>query len=65
MDKYIITEKDLIQWYEKALRGKYASLLGERLLNILQIEIAEEFPSVAETPDILLMRGYDFNDIAF
>lgn len=61
----IITEKDLIEWYEKALRGKYASLLGERLLNILQIEIAEEFPSVAETPDILLMRGYDFNDIDF
>lgn len=45
----IITENDLIRWYEKALRGKYAELLGEKLLNTMRGEIAKEFPSLNET----------------
>lgn len=55
----IVTENDLIDWYEKALRGKYASILGDKLLFCLVQEIAEEFPSVDTTPDIIKSRHYE------
>ncbi len=55
----IITETNLIDWYEKALRGKYADVLGDELLSCLSGEISNEFPSLTETPDILKGRGYD------
>ncbi len=55
----IVTENDLIAWYEKALRGKYADILGDKLLNTLCGEIAEEFPSVDDTPEILKQRHYE------
>lgn len=55
----IITENDLINWYEKALRGKYATKVGEKLLFCLAQEIAEEFPSVDNTPDIIKSRHYE------
>lgn len=61
----IITENDLINWYEKALRGKYAPIMGDELLTTLRCEIAEEFPSVDDTPDILLDRNYDYSSDAF
>lgn len=55
----IVTENDLINWYEKALRGKYSSLLSDKLLYCLAQEIAEEFPSVDSTPDIIKTRHYE------
>lgn len=55
----IITENDLIDWYEKALRGKYSYILGNDLLYCLCQEIAEEFPSVDTTPDIIRSRHYE------
>lgn len=55
----IITENDLIDWYEKALRGKYSYILGDNLLYCLCQEIAEEFPSVDTTPDIIKSRHYE------
>lgn len=55
----IVTEKDLIVWYEKALRGKYADAVGDRLLQCLRQEIAEEFPSVEGTPEMLQKRHYE------
>lgn len=54
----IITEKDLIDWYEKALRGKYSDKLGNNLLNSMRSELANEFPSIDETPEILRKRKY-------
>ena len=48
-----------INWYEKALRGTYAALLGNKLLYCLAKEIAEEFPSVDKTPDIIRDRHYE------
>lgn len=42
----IVTESNLICWYEKALRGKYAEQIGDELIIRLCGEIAEEFPSV-------------------
>lgn len=55
----IITELNLINWYEKALRGKYSEKLGENLLSRLAQEIAEEFPSIDNTPDIIKNRHYE------
>ena len=46
-------------WYEKALRGKYADIMGDKLLWCLCEEIAEEFPSVDTVPDILKNRHYE------
>ena len=55
----IVTEQDLVNWYEKALRGKYSDVLGKELLLCLCGEIALEFPSVDNEPDILKDRHYD------
>lgn len=54
----VITENDLIAWYEKALRGDHSELMGEQLLQMLRLEIAEEFPSLDDTPEIIAMRDY-------
>lgn len=55
----IVTENDLINWYEKALRGKYSTILGEKLLYCLAQEISEEFPSVDSIPDVIKSRHYE------
>jgi len=55
----IVTENDLIAWYEKALRGKYANEIGDELIYRLCGEIAAEFPSVDSTPEILKVRKYE------
>ena len=55
----IVTESDLVSWYEKALRGCYAEILGDRLLYCLAQEIADEFPSVDTTPEIIKERHYE------
>jgi len=55
----VVTENNLIEWYEKALRGKYAAEIGDELLCRLCGEIAEEFPSVDTTPEILRARNYE------
>lgn len=55
----IVTESDLISWYEKALRGSSSNVLGDKLLYSLAQEIAEEFPSVDTTPDIIKNRHYE------
>lgn len=59
----IITENDLIAWYEKAMRGQYANLLGDTLLQTLNCAIMEEFPSVQSLPHILLDRHYERLDM--
>lgn len=55
----IVTESDLIDWYEKALRGKYRDLIGDSLLQCLCREIAQEFPSVNTIPQVLQDRHYE------
>lgn len=57
----IITEIDLLKWYEKALRGKFANSLGDTVLQKLADEIQIEFPT-ADKKDFLqfvAQRGYD------
>ncbi len=42
----VITVDDLVCWYEKALTGTYANILGEKIISTLSDEIKNEFPSV-------------------
>lgn len=58
----IVTETDLLVWYEKALRGKYAHVLGDKLLESIRNELALEFPAIGEIPDILKERHYELID---
>lgn len=55
----IITESHLVEWYEKALRGKFADTLGDEVLKNLQVEIMEEFPPTRELPRALKDRHYE------
>jgi len=55
----IITEQNLVLWYQKALKGKYSNIIGNDLLKCLSTEINFEFPSILETPELLKSRHYD------
>lgn len=55
----IVTEDDLMLWYEKALRGSYSEKIGDRLITILCEEILLEFPSVGTDENILTARNYE------
>ena len=63
----IVTEDNLIEWYEKALRGEYSALTGNQLLFCLCEEITKEFPSISieDSPQILKNRHYDNISVEF
>lgn len=57
----IITEKDLISWYDKALRGTFAEEIGDKVLSTLYDEILLEFPATNsdDFSEFKHSRGYD------
>lgn len=55
----IITESDLVRWYDKALRGEYAEVLADNLMDTLIDEMENEFPSVNNIPKVLADRHYE------
>ncbi len=57
----IVTETDLLTWYEKALRGQFATSIGDIVLKKLTDEIQVEFPATdnAEFSKFMKQRGYD------
>lgn len=55
----IVTENDLVTWYEKALRGRFSDIIGDELIRRLCDEIVKEFPSVENIPDVLKERHYE------
>ena len=56
----VVTEEELETWYEKALRGESAELIGDKVLQKLADEIKVEFPSVTSVfDDFFKERGYD------
>ena len=57
----IVTETDLLTWYEKALRGKFAKSIGDIVLQKLTDEIQVEFPATdnAEFSKFIKQRSYD------
>ena len=55
----IITENELDEWYEKALRGQSSELIGDKILQKLANEIKVEFPSTTpEFDDFFKERDY-------
>jgi type II restriction enzyme len=56
----IITEIELLNWYEKALRGKFSNSLGDTVLQKLADEIQVEFPTTdkREFLQFIEKRGY-------
>jgi len=61
----IITENDLIEWYEKALRGSYSNDLGDKILEIIREQIRLEFPSsdLSDFEDFFKERKYNQIDL--
>lgn len=61
----IVTENDLIAWYEKALRGTFSNELGINILQILQEQIQLEFPSTdgSSFQTFQSERGYNMIDL--
>ena len=55
----VVTESDLISWYEKALRGTYSDELGDKLLRCMREEMSNEFPDIENVPDIIKNRHYE------
>jgi type II restriction enzyme len=57
----IVVESELIEWYERALRGTFADSLGDKLLSSINDEILLEFPSADSSNFIAFYRerGYD------
>ena len=54
----VITEDELEVWYEKAMRGQSAKLLGDKVLHRLRNEFIAEFPSTTEFHGFFTKRGY-------
>lgn len=54
----IITENDLVAWYEKALRGPHSEAMGAQLLKTMCEQITLEFPSIQQNRGILSTRNY-------
>lgn len=54
----VITEDDLVNWYEKALRGIYSDVMGTQLLETMCEQINLEFPSIEQGRNILSARRY-------
>lgn len=57
----IVTENDLVLWYEKALRGTFAEEIGVEVLSTLYNEILLEFPATNcdDFNDFKHRRSYD------
>jgi hypothetical protein len=57
----IITESDLVTWYEKAFRGKFSESIGNKVLQKLTDEIQVEFPATnsEEFSKFINQRGYN------
>ena len=63
----IITESMLLDWYEKALRGRFSKELGSVVLENIRKEIKTEFPTTdsVDFVSFLKERGYQqiYDDI--
>lgn len=55
----IVRESELINWYERCLRGKFSSQLAIPLLRHLETGFKTEFPQTTEVYSFITERGYD------
>jgi len=54
----VVTEDDLVEWYEKALRGTFSEMMGTQLLETMCEQINLEFPSIEKNRGVLSRRNY-------
>ena len=54
----IVTQNDLIRWYDRALRGQFGNILGDDLLSSLRIEFRNEFPYSVTFNEFYCDRDY-------
>lgn len=55
----IVTEDELVAWYEKALRGTYKDTMGQKLLDTMSEQFELEFPSIGQgNSSIIGSRNY-------
>ncbi|MEM1121188.1 MAG: HaeII family restriction endonuclease [Bacteroidota bacterium] len=59
----IITEVDLINWYEKAMRGKYSDEIGSKVLKIISNEIELEFPATKRKDFDKFFKGRKYHKL--
>jgi type II restriction enzyme len=55
----IVKESDLIEWYERCLRGKFKDKLASPLLQRLAEGFKAEFPQNDGLAEFISERGYD------
>lgn len=55
----VVTERELTEWYEKSLRGRYSGITGDILIGTLIEQMEQEFPSLEGLPQILADRHYE------
>jgi hypothetical protein len=60
----IITENDLNDWYDKALRGKYGNQIGDKMLQILSKEIKTEFPVTENSEFVKFFNGRNYHNLS-
>lgn len=54
----IVKESQLIEWYDRCLRGKFSSQISQYLMNLLQQSFENEFPEVKEIMEFYKERKY-------
>ena len=59
----IVTETDLLRWYEKALRGKFADSIGDSVLQKLANEIQVEFPTTDKREFLQFMEKRNYVEL--
>lgn len=55
----LITQSQLIGWYNRALRGDQAERLAHQLLDVLVSGFIAEFPQLSSIDEFLAERGYE------
>ncbi len=54
----IVKESQLIEWYDRCLRGKFSSQISQYLMNLLQQSFEDEFPEVTGIMEFYTERKY-------
>jgi type II restriction enzyme len=54
----IVCQSELINWYDLCLRGKYAQILSQPLINCLSDSFRKEFPHSIALTEFLAERNY-------
>ena len=54
----VVTEDDLNEWYNRALRGTFGAVLGDSVLERIRLELEQEYPAVATFDAFVASRGY-------